>query len=243
MEDVEDEAFTTARNAPQDFAGTGTQHNPFFFDSDDDDMGAASSPPPSSQPPPTFSQPSPSVFPQTSHADRTQSQSFSAAPPTNSCQRLKPKGILLGTWTESGLHASASVNAVYGSRDIKNRINRRVAKVDIAGRTVLGGNYHVKKTACKHEHINYLSTFRGMSKQEVDAHIQPLLDAMEDSESEADQTARNQRDRSPATEASQRRKARAQAASSASGGESKAGGFQARGARFFVAQNEEVYEA
>lgn len=236
MEDVEDEAFTAAGNAAQDFAGAGTQHNPFFFDSDDDDMGAASSHPTSSPPPP-------SAPPRTPHADRTQSQPFSAAPPSTSRQRLKPKGILLGTWTESGLHASASVNAVYGSRDRHNRINRRIAKVDIAGRTVLGGNYHVRRTACKHENIDYLAAFRGMSKQEVDAHIQPLLDAMEESESEADQTARNQRDRSPVTAASQRRKARAQAASSASGGGSMAGGFQARGARFFVAQNEEVYEA
>lgn len=55
----------------------------------------------------------------------------SVNPPSSSRQRLKPKGILFGTWTRFGLRADQTRNVVYGSRDIFNRINRRVAKVDV----------------------------------------------------------------------------------------------------------------
>jgi hypothetical protein len=68
-------------------------------------------------------------------------------------------------------------NAVYGSRDRRDRINRRVSKEDEFGHVVLGGNFDVRRTACRHEHINYIPRYQGMSKEEVDAVIMPLLRA------------------------------------------------------------------
>lgn len=47
----------------------------------------------------------------------------SSNPATPSKRRFKPKGILLGTWKGSGLHADHA-NAVFGSRDFYDRINR-----------------------------------------------------------------------------------------------------------------------
>lgn len=100
-------------------------------------------------------------------------------PFNGSKQRFKPKRILFGNWVRSGLHTGENSNAVYNSRDVLNRINRRIVNMDVAGHVVLGEIYNVWKTSCKHDDIDYFATFRNMTKQEMDAHIQPLLDAME----------------------------------------------------------------
>lgn len=102
--------------------------------------------------------------------------SYAAMPGTPQKRRLDPRGILLGTWKHSGLHAD-NANAVYGSRDIKNRINRRISKESPLGRVVTGGNYNHKKTACRHDNIDYLPQFQGMTADEVNSHIRPLLAA------------------------------------------------------------------
>lgn len=40
---------------------------------------------------------------------------------------------------------------------------------------VHGGNYNNKKTACKHEDVNYIAAYQGMTDKEVKSHIMPLL--------------------------------------------------------------------
>lgn len=82
--------------------------------------------------------------------------------------------MLLGTWKLSGLHAVNS-NVVYGSRDKLNRINRRISKESPTGNLTVGGNYNFKKTACRHEDIDYLDEYKGMTDDEVKSHIMPLL--------------------------------------------------------------------
>ena len=90
-------------------------------------------------------------------------------------RRHEPAGILLGTWRLSGLPASQA-NAVYGSRDKKNRINRRISKQSPSGAIfTAGGNYNSGKTPCRHEDIDYLEKYQVMSKEEVDAVIMSLL--------------------------------------------------------------------
>ena len=76
---------------------------------------------------------------------------------------MAPWGIYLGTWRDSGLPAARS-NAVYGSRDALMRINRRVSKETQHGQVVLGGNYDVRRTACKHENIDYCERYQGLTK-------------------------------------------------------------------------------
>lgn len=66
---------------------------------------------------------------------------------------------------------------MYGSRDLKNRINRRVSKETPDGMVVVGGNYNHKKTACKHDDIDYLPAYQGMTNDQVNSHIKPLLAA------------------------------------------------------------------
>ena len=116
-----------------------------------------------------------------------------------------------------------------------NRINRRVAKINIASQVVIGNAYDIKKTTCSHRDINYLSSFRGITKQEVDSHIQPLLDALETKDSDTEQTTRRHRAVYPTNATAERRATRTQATSSSRGGRSVARGFQVRSARFFVA--------
>lgn len=83
---------------------------------------------------------------------------------------------------------------------------------------VLGTAYNVRKTACKGGHIDYLSTFRGITKKEVDSHIQLLLD------SDSDLPARDRATKSsPIRRTVKRSTARAQPASNGSGGRSVAG--------------------
>lgn len=208
----------------EDFAGsgttgTGTATDPFFFDDDDS----------SNPPPPTPSTPH---GPSSMQSDPPHSDN----PPSASKQRLKPKGILLGTWSDSELQAAVS-NAVYGSRDVMNRINRRVNKVSMDGLVVLGGNFDVKKTACSHDKIDYLPEFAGMSKAEVDSHIMPLLVAQEEEESGGEETARKRRAESPLAEAASRRAAMHGSRTPV------VGGHQVRGGRFFVSMGGVVHEA
>ena len=155
---VPDEHFAAA-------PGKGTADDPFWVDDDEPAASGAAATGPF-----TF---------RTTRMRSPAATPSSANPPNGSKQKFKPKRILFGNWVRSGLYAGQSSNAVYGFRDILNRINRKIAKMDVAGRIVLGGIYNVKKIFCKHDDIEYLPIFRGMTKQKVNAHIQPLLDAME----------------------------------------------------------------
>ena len=101
---------------------------------------------------------------------------YSANPPNRSHRRINPRGIYLGIWRLAGLPASAS-NAVYGSRDRRDRINRRISKKDAAGNVVLNGNYDIKKTTCSHANIHYIDKYQGLSKEQVNAAIIPFLRA------------------------------------------------------------------
>jgi len=97
-------------------------------------------------------------------------------------------------------------NTIYRSRDIRNRINRRIVKVDIIGSVIYRGNYDVKKTIYSYNNINYLPAFLGIIKGEVDSYIIPILAAIEDSEdSEGDKTTRKRRVESLLVEAISRR--------------------------------------
>lgn len=138
-----EDPFQTAGNPG---TGSGTQRNPFWFPESDDEESTAGSYPRTPRTPHTPRMPSPPPLP-------------SRNPASSSRQRIKPKGILLGTWARAGVHADQSPNAVYGSRDRLNRINRRIAKVDIVGEVVLGGFFDAKRTACKHDHIDYLPAY------------------------------------------------------------------------------------
>ena len=98
---------------------------------------------------------------------------------------------MLGTWNKSGLPVDQA-NAVYGSRDKQNRIMRRISKESPAGVVCQGGHYNSGKTACKHEDIDYLTGFQGMSKEEVDAHIKPLLEPSAFQQSQASASSDNE---------------------------------------------------
>lgn len=154
--------------------GEGTEEEPFVFGSDEDAFGSDN---------PTASTLGATAGRRRRRAPPRPQSPASANPPSGSRRRLKPRGILVGTWKRSGLHAASS-NAVYASRDIKNRINRRISKEDGTGKVVHGGNFDVRVTACKHEDIDYIQRFSGMTKEEVDSWVMPLLLA-------ADQAARH----------------------------------------------------
>lgn len=83
----------------------------------------------------------------------------------------------MGTWSLSGLPLHRS-NAVYASRDRRNRVNRRVSKEDNMGNIITGGNYDALRTACRHENITYIARFRNKTKEEVDAMIGTTLQAV-----------------------------------------------------------------
>ena len=55
--------------------------------------------------------------------------------------RINPRGLVLRVWKNSKLRAYLS-NAVYRSRDKRNRINRRNSKQSPRGDVVVGGNYN-----------------------------------------------------------------------------------------------------
>ncbi|MCJ1484786.1 hypothetical protein MMC06_004959, partial [Schaereria dolodes] len=67
-------------------------------------------------------------------------------------------------------------NVVYDSRDVFNRINRRISKKDNQGHIVWDNSFLSHVTACSHEIIQYVARFARMTKAEIDSHIQPLLD-------------------------------------------------------------------
>ena len=83
-------------------------------------------------------------------------------------RRTQVVGVCLGTWSHSGLPAEAS-NAVYGSRDKRGRINRRISKQTMGGVLVVGGSYSCYRTSCSHDDIVYVEHLAGLSKADVDA--------------------------------------------------------------------------
>jgi len=147
---------------------------------------------------------------------------------------VKPKGILLGTWKYARLPAGTPANTIYGSRDKKNRINRRVVKVNSSSTIVLRGYYDVKKTSCSYIKINYLPQFAGISKGEVDSYIISLLIAIN--------TSTRSRLVLPAATAAMRRTKRARQTTSSTFARAK-GGFSNRGRRFFVAKDRSTYNS
>ncbi|KAI4208824.1 MAG: hypothetical protein LQ351_008165 [Letrouitia transgressa] len=227
----EDPKAARSRPRPQASARRGTSGNPFNVESDEDDdpvQERAGSPPRRrrTQNPP----------PETPNRDQNRAPSKR---PSSSRPRLTPRGILLGTWKNSGLPPARS-HAVYGSRDAKDRINRRISKVGLDGEVIMGINFFdAYKTACKHEDIDYVEKFYGMSKEEVDSIIMPLLKA-------ADQAARTARSESPTSAAQARRQAYRQAgggpppvpANPYAGWNS----FTPRGGRFFVDEEGRAFD-
>ena len=171
VEEVEDEYDVAQRQNQSSTAGTGTKENPFEFDDEDDNTTSAT--PSTPLPRPTPSTPLSRPFASYGNA--------SSHPPSSHHRRMEPRGVYLGTWINSGLPAANS-NAVYGSRDRKDRINRRISKEDNYGRVVIGGRYDHKRTACSHADINYIPKYQGMSKEQVDAAIMPLLRAATDAD-------------------------------------------------------------
>lgn len=65
-------------------------------------------------------------------------------PGTPQKRRYDLRGLLLGTWKHAGLDA-VRANAVYGSCDKQNRINRRIPKESPTGQMASGGNFNNKK--------------------------------------------------------------------------------------------------
>lgn len=66
---------------------------------------------------------------------------------------------------------------MYGSRDRRDRVNRRISKEDHQDQVVLSGRYDVEKTACSHANIHYIPKYQDLTKEQVDAAIMPLLPA------------------------------------------------------------------
>ena len=66
---------------------------------------------------------------------------YAAMPGTPKKRCIDPRGLLFGTWKGAELRAVHS-NAVYGSRDIKNRIKRRISKESPSGNVVVGNFNH-----------------------------------------------------------------------------------------------------
>lgn len=89
----------------------------------------------------------------------------------------------MDTWRGSGLPATQA-NAVYGSRDRRNRINRRVSKATNEGTVVTGGAYDAYRTSVRHDEIEYVPRYQGMSAEEVNAAIMSLLKEMEEEDEE-----------------------------------------------------------
>ena len=154
-------------------------------------------------------------------------------PARSTPRRQNPRGILLGVWKRAG--PVTAKNAVYGSRDVRNRINRRISKLDLHGTVVLGGNFDVRRTSCSHEEIDYLPAFHGMTREQVNSHIMPLLDAMK-----REEVARRDRSRSPTADAARRHAQRRNTASKSNSGASTTV-FQTRGARFFGTASGQIY--
>lgn len=226
VEEVEDE-YDARANAGRYRAGT--SGNPFdVFDSDEE----MSEPPRSRAPSPDdvfgagFAPASSRKRVRTPSPPRRTARNH----PTPQKRRLDPRGVLLGTWKHSGLPAVQS-NAVFGSRDALNRINRRISKETPSGAVVQGGNMDARKTACSHDDVDYVPRYQGMSDQEVKSHIMPLLAGGYDLDPDTMQPP------SP-TRASGSRRPRGNPVT-ASGPPPR---FQVRGGRFFVDVDGQVYE-
>lgn len=91
-------------------------------------------------------------------------------------QDYMDRQIYLGISRLSGLSIDRS-NVVYGSRDRRDRINLRISN-ERTNRTVTEeGNYDRRRTACSHYNIDNIDRYRGLSKEQVDAAIMPILRA------------------------------------------------------------------
>ena len=77
---------------------------------------------------------------------------------------------------------------LYGSGEDKkkpgeNRIDEEYDSIDDNGDGESSDrNYNHKKTACKHEEVDYLPRYQGMTDEEVRSHIMPLLAAKDDND-------------------------------------------------------------
>ena len=101
-----------------------------------------------------------------------------SSPVTPSRRRKEPLGVYVGTWNKAQLPLHAA-NAVYASRDVKGRVNRRISKENNSGQVAQGGAYNTKKTACSHEDVAYIHRFANKTKAQVDALIGSALDTQQ----------------------------------------------------------------
>ena len=97
---------------------------------------------------------------------------------SDSRRHVTLREIYLEIWNRFELHA-VFVNVVYEFRNRKNRINRRVFKKDHSDQMMLRENFDVRRTACKHEHIDYIVKYQDMIKKQIDVVIMFLLRAVE----------------------------------------------------------------
>ena len=102
----------------------------------------------------------PPPFPFESAGSSSRPPTYAPMPGTPQKRRYDPRGLLLGTWKHAGLDA-VRANAVYGSRDKQDRINRRISKESPTGQLASGGHVNNEKTACSHEDIDYLPPYQG----------------------------------------------------------------------------------
>lgn len=66
-------------------------------------------------------------------------------------------------------------NAVYGSVDCRGHVNCRISKTTHRGEAIVGGNYNARQTACRHEAIDYIPMFDGLTAEQVNARLKPML--------------------------------------------------------------------
>ena len=81
---------------------------------------------------------------------------------------MVPKGIILGEWKGSfhgRLEFGRKGNTIYGSRDVGNRIIRRIGKEDPDRNIVLGGRYISNSTIYKYEDVKLTREFEGLTKE------------------------------------------------------------------------------
>ena len=83
-------------------------------------------------------------------------------------RRAIPKDVYLNIWNKSGLVSNVS-NAVYASRNWRDRINRRVSKKTYVKTVMQKSNYDTKRIACKHANIDHIFAYQEMTKKQMNA--------------------------------------------------------------------------
>ena len=68
------------------------------------------------------------------------------------------------------------VNPDFRNRDSLGRINRCISKAAISNVQAHGEHFRQQVTACSHEDIDYIEKHQGMTKEQVNAAIKPLLE-------------------------------------------------------------------